>query len=299
MDYGKTSTPENLFFTPPKPLFNLGLLEHNSSTVPQVYLGGTVFGVKEWKGTWFPEKLPQKQFLKTYSNNLFNCIELNATHYKIYTPEHIAAWKRETNRAFRFCPKFPQIITHFRRFANVKSITDEFLVSIASFDENLGPSFIQLPPNFTNEKIETLLYYLDSLPTDIQLSIEFRHPSWFLECDANFHFFLELKKRNIGLVISDTALRRDACHMLYTAPFVLVRFGGYFGSDFDLQRFHFWKKIIIEWSALGVHQFYFFIHQENSIKTPESVLQFHQILQPEITVNVPLKSQNNGNLTLF
>ena len=56
----------------------------------------------------------------------------------------------------------------------------------------------------------------------------------------------------MGAVISDTAGRRDALHMRVTAPFVLVRFGGYEGHASDEARLTQWAQRIAEWKDQGL-----------------------------------------------
>jgi uncharacterized protein YecE (DUF72 family) len=295
MKFGKTESPNIDTFSWPNPLRENPIFEKAKSF--EAYIGGTVFGVKEWKGKWFPDKTPQKNFLDYYIN-LFSCIELNATHYKIYSPSHIAQWqKKAEGKNFRFCPKFPQIISHYRRFNNCSGPTDDFIEGIFEFKENLGPCFIQLPPNFTFSKANELFGYLSNLPKDLKVSVEPRHESWFSAENSQLSFYENIQKEGIGLVICDTALRRDALHLMYTSDFSIVRFGGYFGSTHEQKRINDWLHTALNWKKNGLSSMYFFIHQENSVLTPESCVQWSNLFSEKgINLKKPKPIQLQGSL---
>jgi uncharacterized protein YecE (DUF72 family) len=56
----------------------------------------------------------------------------------------------ETGRSspdFKFCPKFPQTITHIRRLANAEAPTAKFYQSLTAFSNHLGPLLLQLGDN--------------------------------------------------------------------------------------------------------------------------------------------------------
>ena len=52
-----------------------------------IYVGTSGFSYKEWKGIFYPEKLPAKQFLSFYSQH-FNTTEINNTFYQFPFTEH-------------------------------------------------------------------------------------------------------------------------------------------------------------------------------------------------------------------
>ena len=65
----------------------------------------------------------------------------------------MAAWAAEMPDHFIFCPKFPAIITHYRRFGNCESPTDDFIDGILALGDKLGPAFLQLPPHYAPQHI--------------------------------------------------------------------------------------------------------------------------------------------------
>ncbi|MEO0403279.1 MAG: DUF72 domain-containing protein [Bacteroidota bacterium] len=280
MKFGKLESPDGVNFQLPPYQW---LTSSNKGAQTKVFAGGTMWGIKQWKGSFFPEKLPQKDFGSWYCKQ-FGCIELNATHYRIHPRSTIEKWKNMAGTDFQFCPKWPQLISHYRRFNNSEGLTDEFLEAIMGFEELLGPCFIQLPPNFKPTKWQELHSYLTSLPRDIKVAIEFRHPEWFW--DENAHVWEALADLGIGSVISDTAGRRDAVHMKITAPFVVMRFGGYNLHSSDERRLEDWIDLIAVWRELGLESFHLLIHQPDSILTPQTAKLWSDLCQKKLGITV-------------
>lgn len=247
-------------------------LAHHANTwsAPTLRTGGTMWNIKAWRGTVFPLKAPQRTWPFHYGQ-AFDTIEYNATHYRIYSPEKMAAWAEHMPEHFRFCPKMPAIISHYRRFMNCEGPTDDFIDGILALGTKLGPTFIQLPPHFAPKHAERLVNYLKVWPMELPIAVEFRHPDWFSgsqEAEAVWDFLAQM---GIGAVISDTAGRRDAVHMRLTAPFLLLRFGGCEGHPSDKFRLEEWAKRISSWAATGgLQEVHLLVHQPDSILTPET-----------------------------
>lgn len=242
-----------------------------------VYAGGTTWNIPQWVGSTYPDKTPRRLFPEAYSR-AFGTIEFNATHYRIYSETKMKEWANATPEGFRFCPKFPQIISHYRRFKNCEGPTDDFIAGLLALGNRLGPSFIQLPPHFAPKHADALWAYLEQWPRELPVSVEFRHPEWFLGEQSHWG---RLAKLGIGTVISDTAGRRDALHMRITAPHVLVRFGGYEGNAIDAHRLAQWAEWIDAFEAHGGASFHLLVHEPDSIHTPHTCDAFAHWLAPE------------------
>ena len=104
----------------------------------------------------------------------------------------------------------------------------------------------------------------------------------------------------MGSVISDTAGRRDALHMRVTAPFVLVRFGGYEGHASDETRLALWAQRIAEWKDQCLPEFHLLVHQPDSIHTPDTCRQFARLVKQHAGLDVQaptnLRSVSQGDL---
>ena len=260
-------------------------------------MGGTMWNIPKWKGKIFPAKTKADQMGLEYCKQ-FNTIELNATHYKIHGPEIISKWKNFSNEEFLFCPKFPNLITHYRRFLNSEGLTDEFLLAISHFEEKLGPSFIQLRPDYSPKYADRLVDYLKTIPADFALAIEFRHPEWFTGNSEAEKVWNLIEERNISAVISATAGRRDALHMRMTSDTLILRFGGYDLDPSDEIRLTQWADRIHHWMENGLNHVHIWMHQFNSIKTPETCILFGKLLEEKtgISVKVPSMVQEQGSL---
>jgi len=248
---------------------------------PQVYAGCAKWGRKEWVGNLYPEKTKEADFLDHYIRH-FNSIELNATHYKIYTPEEIAVWANKAgNNNFKFCPKVPQAISHFSDLVSpkAKETTDKFLKGVVAFKEHLGPVFLQLSDRFSPLKKDNLYIYLKGLPKDRQFFVEVRHPGWYADAVVRKEYFQTLQELNIGAVILDTAGRRDCIHMELTVPKAFIRFTGNNLHATDYIRIDQWVKRVKKWLANGLEELYFFMHQPDETFTPEACNYFLQELK--------------------
>lgn len=78
------------------------------------------FSYKEWKGSFYPEKLPVKDMLRYYGER-FGAVEINNSFYRMPKAEVLEAWAGEVPAGFRFVLKAPQLITHFKRLKGRRS----------------------------------------------------------------------------------------------------------------------------------------------------------------------------------
>ena len=147
-------------------------------------------------------------------------------------------------------------------------MTTEFLSGIHSLGKHLGPVFIQLSENFSAKRSEELFLFFASLPVDMQFFIDVRHPDFF-EPVMFKEFSAKLKDLNMGIVITDTAGRRDVLHMCLTIPKVLIRFVGNNLHPTDFIRIDAWVDRLKRWFDKGLQDAYFFIHLYNDLNTPQ------------------------------
>jgi uncharacterized protein YecE (DUF72 family) len=227
----------------------------------EAFVGAPKWGYKNWIGSLYPKGTKDADFLRNYAR-YFNTVELGATFYQPQPRERIAAWKEMVQDIpdFKFCPKFPQSITHIRRFRNVEEQTNEFYTNISVFGKHLGPLFLQLADNFSPKSFPELRSYLSSLPSDAPLYIEVRNKSWFAAEEHRNSLFNLLSDLNIGAVVSDTAGRRDCLHMELTIPHAFIRFVNCGDERTDLLRLDEWVKRLKAWKQTGLKSLYFFIH---------------------------------------
>lgn len=146
----------------------------------QFFVGTSGYSYKEWKGSFYPAKLPAKEMLGFYSQH-FSTVEMNNTFYKMPTIEGVQAWAAQAPANFRFILKAPQTITHRKRLKNVDDDVAAFVRAAMALDDRLGPLLFQLPPNFKKDmpRLAALLELLRDQDQRPRVAMEFRHESWF------------------------------------------------------------------------------------------------------------------------
>jgi uncharacterized protein YecE (DUF72 family) len=274
MEFGRVS-PEELavtdFTLPPDAELTLSTLKAARNNQPlQVHVGCAKWGRKEWIGQIYPPKTKDANFLDEYVKH-FDCIELNATFYNVYSADTIAKWKAkaDSNPDFKFCPKFSQSISHIRRLKNADDITTAFYEGIMAFGDKLGPLFLQLSDNYTPKSFPELKLYLEALPKDVPVFVELRHKEWFSVTENRDKVFKLFHDLNIGAVITDATGRRDVVHMTLPTPHAFIRFVGNGLHPSDYERVDEWVLRIKEWRALGLQSVWFFMHQHDEQYSPK------------------------------
>ncbi|NCD68261.1 DUF72 domain-containing protein [Mucilaginibacter agri] len=237
----------------------------------KVFVGAAKWGEKGWIGKIYPEKTPDKALLPIYSKN-FNTVEFGPTFYTIYTADQLFKWVQQVAEVpdFKFCPKFPQHITHIRKLANAEEQTAKFYQSLTAFGDHLGPLLLQLGENFSPKSFPQLKAYLEALPASIKVGVELRHKDWFGNLSNRKDLFELLRKLHIGTVISDTAGRRDCVHMELTTNEAIIRFVGNDLAPSDYTRMDEWVERLKAWKGIGLKTIWFFMHQNNEKFVPEA-----------------------------
>jgi uncharacterized protein YecE (DUF72 family) len=162
-----------------------------------LYVGTSGYSYKEWKGNFYPEKIPAKEMLHFYSGRL-RTVEINATFYRMPQPSMLENWKEQVPGNFRFALKAPQRITHIKRLKETDEETKYFFETAAVLADQLGVVLFQLPPNMKKD-LPRLESFLAQLPQATRAAFEFRHPTWFDDDVLDL-----LRSQNRALVVSDT-----------------------------------------------------------------------------------------------
>jgi uncharacterized protein YecE (DUF72 family) len=141
------------------------------------YVGTSGYSYKEWKDSFYPAKLPAKQMLRFYGEH-FRAVEINYTFKRTLTASVIESWASAVPADFQFVLKAPQQITHWKRLQDAGDSIANFLDIGGKFKKHLGPLLFQLPPDFQKDA-PRLRAFLELLPVERRVTLEFRHPSWF------------------------------------------------------------------------------------------------------------------------
>jgi uncharacterized protein YecE (DUF72 family) len=272
MEFGRVPVEElaHIDFSLPKdPAFNKQVLPGKKAKDAKVYLGCAKWGRTEWVGKIYPPKTKEKDFLDHYVKH-YNSIELNATHYKLYGETGIAKWAAKAGeREFKFCPKMYQGVTHRGSLFNKDFQLNEFLRGVHAFGQHLGPVFVQLSDAFSPKRKDEVYNFLKTLPTDMSFFLEVRHPDWFAKTEIRDELMETLRSINMGIVITDTAGRRDCAHMYLTVPKAFIRYVGNSLHPTDYTRVDEWISRMKGWLDKGMEELYFFMHMHDEAKSPE------------------------------
>jgi len=290
MEFGRVESEiiDTIDFTlPPDRHETTLLLSKNKSTdKPKVFVGCAKWGRKDWVGKIYPPKTKEADFLKFYAKH-FNCIELNATFYRMPTEKQTASWRSKVGKDFKFCPKFVDQITHIKRLKDVEELKDRFLAGISGFGDNLGPVFLMPHPGMGPKTIDTLEAFIQSLPEDLDLFVELRHDQWFSNSEMFTKVFDMLEKNKSGSIITDASGRRDCVHMRLTTSETFIRFVGNGLHQTDYTRVDDWVQRIKLWISEGIKKVYFFMLMHEEIHSPELSRYVIQQLNKHCGVDIP------------
>jgi uncharacterized protein YecE (DUF72 family) len=162
----------------------------------KILVGTSGWSYKEWKGSFYPARLPAAEMLRFYSER-FPAVEVNNSFYRIPAEAVLAAWAEQVPPDFRFVLKASRRITHNNRLKDEDGSLGYFLSAINPLGERLGPTLFQLPPTFKKD-LERLGQFLGALPRYWRAAMEFRHSSWFDD-----EVYGLLRDRDVPLVVVD------------------------------------------------------------------------------------------------
>src|SRR5437667_8363685 len=200
-----------------------------------LYVGTSGYSYKEWKGTFYPDDLPDKEMLRFYGER-FRTVEINNTFYRMPKASVLEAWAGEVGADFKFVLKASQRITHMQRLKGADESVSDLLEVVGALKKRLGPLLFQLPPNFKKD-VARLREFLTLLPTHRRAAFEFRHPSWFDE-----EVFGLLRDHQAALCIAEAEGDLDV-PFVAPAAWGYLRFGRPDYSDTELMT---WVKRVRE-----------------------------------------------------
>ena len=216
-----------------------------TSPAPRLAVGTSGYSYKEWKGPFYPEKLPAKKMLAWYGERLTG-VEINNTFYRLPKPSVLETWASQVPDDFRFSIKASRRITHFTRLKPEAAEPTEYLLrTLETLGDRLGAILFQLPPNFRVD-LDRLRAYLDFLPDGTPGAFEFRHGSWK---DDEVHDLL--RARGMALVCADTEESDDDEPLVSTAEWGYLRLRRPDYTDDDLTRWatrirgEKWRRVMV------------------------------------------------------
>ena len=212
--------------------------------------GASGYAYKEWKGSFYPEKIKPEDMLASYAAQL-PTVEINNTFHAMPKATVLAHWAEVTPADFRFAIKAPKRITHVARL-NADAAADAVAYLYKMLDAlgaKRGAVLFQLPP-FLKKDLARLDEFLQLLPPGHRAAFEFRNDSWF--DDAVYEL---LRRAGAALCLSE---REDNAPppLVQTAPWGYLRLRLEQYSEDDLER---WARRIADtaWQEASVY----FMHE--------------------------------------
>jgi uncharacterized protein YecE (DUF72 family) len=151
---------------------------------------------KDWRGTVYPEDLPQRRWFEHYATR-FDTVEINNTFYRLPPPSTVEQWADQAPAGFCYAVKLGQFGSHRMKLRDAKSWLPNHLDRVRRLGVHLGPNLVQLPPRW-RRNAERLDEFLSAAPRSLRWAVEVRDPSW-LHDDV----FTVLERHRAALCIHD------------------------------------------------------------------------------------------------
>jgi len=211
--------------------------------VARYIVGTSGWHYDDWKGRFYPEKLPKSKWLEFFSGH-FSTVELNNTFYRLPSEKAFKNWYDSTPPDFVFAVKISRFITHIKRLKDTREALQNFMSKATLLKDKLGPVLYQLPPTLhrDDEKLEA---FLSDLPKGYKHVLEFRHESWLTDKVYDI-----LRRYHVGVCVFD--MPDLSCPLLATADFAYIRFHGkdsLYSSSYNDDELANWAKQIKKLAA--------------------------------------------------
>ncbi|MER3373600.1 MAG: DUF72 domain-containing protein [Allomuricauda sp.] len=266
MKFGKVDHPELIDFTipPDHPDTPVVLSKNKQEGETKVFVGCAKWNRQDLKN-FYPRGTKDEL---TYYSSQFNCIELNATFYRIFPAETYEKWYDKTPENFKFFPKMTNEVSHLRRLNDkVYEVADRYLEVTSLLKEKLGTIFLQMHNNFGPKNWDRVVRFVEYWPKEFPLAMEFRHTDWFTDETVAQELYHLLEENKMANVLVDTAGRRDLMHMRLTNNEAFIRYVGA-NHESDYPRLEDWVERLVAWQKLGLKNIHFFVHQNLEVESP-------------------------------
>ncbi|HEX3983028.1 MAG TPA: DUF72 domain-containing protein [Acidisoma sp.] len=222
------------------------MAKKDSGTI-RIGVGGWTY--EPWRGTFYPDKLPQKRELE-YAAGQLTAIEINGTYYGSQKPESFRKWHDETPDGFVFSLKASRYSTNRRVLAEAGDSIERFFKSgVLELKDKLGPINWQFMATKTFDPAD-FEAFLKLLPKSvdgraIRHVVEVRHESF-----RNPDFVALLRDYGVAAVVAGDAEFPQIADV--TAPFVYARIMGTAEAEplgYSEKALDLWASRAKQWAA--------------------------------------------------
>ena len=160
-----------------------------------IRIGTSGFIYEHWRRRFYPPSARGSE-LERYAET-FDTVELNVTFYRMPPSSTFRSWAVRVPDDFLFAVKASRYLTHVRRLQEPRPSVELLVARASVLGTHLGPILIQLPPDLELD-LGALEETLDAFPPGLQLAVEPRHASWFVDDLRRL-----LTERNAALCVAD------------------------------------------------------------------------------------------------
>jgi uncharacterized protein YecE (DUF72 family) len=132
---------------------------------PRIRVGTSGWSYRTWAPGFYPAALQPGEFLRFYAER-FDTVELNSTGYRLPSEDQFRRWAEQVPDGFRFAVKLPLV--------RLDRVTP-FLERVLALGDRLGPIRIVVQGARDEGSVS---FVTGSVPPDVELAWDFRHPSW-------------------------------------------------------------------------------------------------------------------------
>lgn len=214
-----------------------------------IHIGVGGWDFDPWRGTFYPAGLAKTKQLEFAAARL-TAVEINATFYKLQSPELFRRWADCVPDGFQFAVKASRFCTNRKNLGDAQEGMARFLAQgLTELGDKLGPILWQLAPTkrFDPDEIGAFLALLPARQDGVALrhALEVRHESF--RCRE----FVEIARgAGVAIVLADSDQYPGIADL--TADFVYARLqrsreeeaAGYSPGDLDL-----WAGRLADWAA--------------------------------------------------
>lgn len=237
-----------------------------------IHIGTSGWSYSHWEGVLYPYETAPWERLGYYVQQ-YQTVELNSSFYRWPTNAAFKGWRRRLPSGFLLSVKAPRYLTH----AKCLYAPERWIERITGCWHELAAKravlLVQLSPKFAFD-YERLRYFLQQVPSWIQLTLEFRHPSWHQESVFNL-----LEQHGAAYCIMSGA--NLPCMLRATAPFVYVRMHGpdrqhLYAGSYTNADLCWWASRIKEWEGQGKDVYVYFNNDGggNAVRNATSLRSF-------------------------
>lgn len=243
----------------------------------KIFIGTSGFFYPHWREVFYPSDLPQKDWLKYYSQ-YFKTVEINSSFYHLPKKSTFEKWGKEAGSPARqlagnfvFSIKGWRWITHIKRLKNCQEEIKKFFEALTGLTPNLKNIILwQLPPGMVFDEVR-LKNFLVTLPPELRHAFEFRNASWL-----NNRVFDLLRQNKAAVVIQDFPEWPITEEL--TANFVYLRFHGrtsLYSSCYTGRQLVSWAGKIKEWQKRCLDIYVYFNNDAlgHAVKNAQSLIQ--------------------------